>query len=37
MFETYAKTKDRETDSKTYMDTVKETDRSNSDRQIDKG
>lgn len=25
MFETYAKTKDRET--KTYMDTVKETDR----------
>lgn len=35
MFETYAKTKDRET--KTYMDTVKETDRLNSDRQIDKG
>lgn len=29
MFETYAKTKDRETDSKTYMDTVKETDRQN--------
>ena len=27
MFETYAKTKDRETDSKTYMDTVKESDR----------
>ena len=27
MLETYAKTKDRETDSKTYMDTVKETDR----------
>lgn len=27
MIERYAKTKDRETDSKTYMDTVKETDR----------
>lgn len=27
MFETYEKMKDRETDSKTYMDTVKETDR----------